>query len=232
MIVAALIQGPGTVWLNPPANPVQTPSSPAPTQSGPGQTPSSRQTPPEPVQTTPNSVQTPSRTVPAQRGLGDFDTASPPQSIREGSAPAPSHESTQGATAGRAGAGPTISIESRGVRFDLSGCSRSSSEVVCLLSITNLRAERDVMFIGRSDGFGNSFALTGGAKYLPSQIGIGNRTINGGMTETFVQGEPFSASIRFSSVSIDAVRFSTLSLRFMIHHDEFDVRFPNVTIID
>jgi hypothetical protein len=125
-------------------------------------------------------------------------------------------------------------IEMRGMRFTLRACSRSGSEVECTLSITNQQAERMMRFVATSNVYGVSYAFVGdGIKYLANRVTIGSRSSTSVMQETFLQDEPFSASIIFPDLPSGAATFSTLNLKFATsayRSDWFDVRFRNIPI--
>jgi hypothetical protein len=127
-----------------------------------------------------------------------------------------------------------MTIAMRGIRFTLRACSSSGSEVECALSITNQQVERTIRFVANSNVYGVSYAFVGdGIKYIPSQVTIGSRSSSSVMRETFLEHEPFSASIIFPDLPSEASVITNLNLRFALstsRSDWFDVRFRNIPI--
>lgn len=182
-----------------------------------GSTPSSGKTPPSqpPLQPAPSN-----QPASARPYLPTDSPSAAPEEPRSDEAPFPQQQER--------------TVETRGMRFTLRGCSRSGSEVGCTLSINNHQGERVMRFMATNAGYGSSFGFVGdGIKYSANRVTIGSRSSNGFMRETFIQGEPFSASVIFTNLPDEASAFSTLSLRFAMGRyssDGFDVRFRNIPI--
>ena len=217
LIVAALIQGPGTEWFK--SNSIQ--SSPNPAQS-----------PSNSIQSPPNLVQTPSNPGQAQQIFEDSDAGRPRASASEGSAALQDGESERSTATP---SGPHIGVM-YGYQFELNTCEAASRLVTCRVTITNLQGDRRLTIGGfsylstRAEAIRSVAYTADGTEHFAAEASLGSRAERGAVTSLMVASQPIAGTVVFDDIPTSTSAFTNIRIAFGSDRREFLVPFASVRI--
>lgn len=128
---------------------------------------------------------------------------------------------------------PTQVFESHDIRFVLNSCLRSSTSIVCKLTISNQSDDRNISIHAGTCNNPPSRMIDGnGREFTANQVILGSKHDQWCIAEgTLVSGVPTQTEVRFDNIPSSVTSISLLDLPSWVGNDRIDVSFHKVGLV-
>ena len=128
---------------------------------------------------------------------------------------------------------PPQVFESHDIRFVLNSCARSSTSIVCKLTISNQSDDRNISIHAGTCNNPPSRMIDGnGREFTANEVVLGSKRDQWCIAEgTLVSGVPTQTEVRFDNVPSSVTSISLLNLPSWVGNDRIDVNFHKVGLV-